>query len=172
MTSQKSGPVRNLSTFEKIEIQVTCQEVRRQQNMEPQYFFIFCPLLSSILKSQTATGLNMTDNYRTFFAYIPLLPTFWCYKDMTKCGYSSSFTGIFGFQFNSCWTGAFYYCHTQSTQKPRSNCCRNRILFSYSYQDWSTHTWQEEHANAYCKLRKAQFTTVICIIMSLNSPTD
>lgn len=122
-------------------------KVRRYQNMEPQYFLIFFPstffhLL--ILKSQTATGLNMTDNCCTFFAYIFLLPRFFCcYKDMTICGYCCSFTGMLGFWFNSCRTGAFYYCHIYSTQKPRSNCCRNRILFSYSYQDWGTHTWQE-----------------------------
>lgn len=108
------------------------------------YFFPFTFFHLLILKSQTATGLNMTDNCCTFFAYIFLLPRFFCcYKDVTNCAYCCSFTGMLGFGFNSWQTGAFYYCHIYSTQKPRSNCCRNRILFSYSYQDWGTHTWQE-----------------------------
>lgn len=62
---------------------------------------------------------------------------FWCYKGMTKCVYCCSLAGIFGFRSSSHWTGTFLLLpHLQQTEKPRSNCCWNRIIFSHSYQDW------------------------------------
>ena len=110
---------------------------------------IFPPTsVSSSFESQCATGLSITDNCCTCCSTYSYFQVFWCYKDMTKRGYCCSLTGMFGFQSHSCWTGIFYYHHTCNSQKPRSNCCRNRILFSHSYQDWGTHTWQEQHVNA------------------------
>lgn len=103
--------------LKKLRFEYMPREVRRQQNMEPQYFCIFFPsaFFYFLILSETATGLNMTIAVLIMNTYSYLQGFVWCYNDITQCGHCCSFTDIFWF--NSCLTGAFHCCHTYSTQK-------------------------------------------------------
>lgn len=120
----------------------TCQEVRTQQNMEPQYFCIFpSAFFYFLILSETATGLNMTTAVLFMSTYSYFQGFVWCYNDMTQCGYCCSFTGIFGF--NSCWAGAFHYCHTYSTQKQLLQTQNALLSFGRSNMWKPTAKWEK-----------------------------
>lgn len=147
---------RLLSAFEKIMIQEPTRksEDNKTQNHSKLYFF---PLLSSFssFQSQSAFGLNITDNCCTLCSTYSCFQVFWCYKDIAKCGYCCSLTGIFRFQSNSCGQASFTIA-TLAVDRSQEATAAETESSSHLHIRTGTFIVGRSNVNAYCTLRKAQ----------------